>query len=242
MSQNIKLLVELQKIDGELLDLQRRIKETPLRVSSVEKPLLDAKVEQELRKKRSEDFQKKKKVREQQLDDISEKISKLKDRTSDIKTNKEYQAHLREIEQIEKERYAVEDDILVLMEKADELEKEVRAAEEVVREEQKKIDEYKKELDAEVSDLEASMGEFKAKRNEVASGIDEEMYREYMKKLENGQGLAVVEVRDSVCMGCNMNIPPQLYVEVRKGEEIFTCPQCRRFLFFQHEQTEGNNS
>jgi len=65
------------------------------------------------------------------------------------------------------------------------------------------------------------------------------MYREYMKKLESGQGLAVVEVKDSVCMGCNMNIPPQLYVEVRKGEEIFTCPQCRRFLFFRYDQADN---
>jgi len=238
VTQELTLIVELQKIDGELLALQRKIEETPLRVKTVEKPLLDAKAAYDASKKKFDDFQKKRKSRDQQLDDISDKITKLKDRTSDIKTNKEYQAHLKEIEKVEGERSAVEDDILVLMEQADDLERDVRNAEAVVKEEEKKIEAFRKELDAEVKELEGKLGELKAKRGDITSGIEDAVYKQYMNKLEAGQGLAVVEVKDSICLGCNMNIPPQLYVEVRKGEEVFNCPQCGRFLYSTHDQTD----
>ena len=42
------------------------------------------------------------------------------------------------------------------------------------------------------------------------------MYNEYMKVLKACGGLAVVEARDEICQGCNMNIPPQMFVEIKK--------------------------
>jgi predicted nucleic acid-binding Zn-ribbon protein len=55
-----------------------------------------------------------------------------------------------------------------------------------------------------------------------------------MTLLKNKAGLAVVPVRNEVCGGCNMNIMPQLFVEIKKNEELHRCPQCGRFLFAEN--------
>jgi predicted nucleic acid-binding Zn-ribbon protein len=51
--------------------------------------------------------------------------------------------------------------------------------------------------------------------------------------IESSGGIAVTEVKEEVCQGCNMNIPPQLYVEIKSNEEIIQCPQCRRILYYK---------
>ena len=43
-----------------------------------------------------------------------------------------------------------------------------------------------------------------------------------MALLEKCNGLAVVEARDEICQGCNMNIPPQMFVELRKIQRPFS--------------------
>ena len=63
--------------------------------------------------------QKNKRDRDKDLEAGVQKVEKLKARTSEIKNNKEYQALLKEIETAEQENKAIEDDILVLMEKID---------------------------------------------------------------------------------------------------------------------------
>jgi len=52
---------------------------------------------------------------------------------------------------------------------------------------------------------------------------------------DSGDGVAVTTARNELCSGCDMNIPPQLYVEIRKNEEILQCPQCRRILYASEE-------
>jgi len=45
------------------------------------------------------------------------------------------------------------------------------------------------------------------------------------------QGLAVINVKNEICMGCFMNIPPQLYIEVQRENSLILCPQCSRILY-----------
>src|ERR1039458_4742700 len=100
---------------------------------------------------KSETLQKKKREREKSLEDIQEKIKKMKGRTTDIKTNKEYQAHLREIESSEKEIGKIEEEILVIMEDLDRTVKQQKVEEVTVRQEIEKLEVFRKELDREAA-------------------------------------------------------------------------------------------
>jgi predicted nucleic acid-binding Zn-ribbon protein len=238
VQRDMEALIELQKIDKEILSLQKKIDDTPFKVKTVEQPLLDARAGYNSEKKAYDDFLKKRKNKEMQLDEITDKINKLKARTSDIKTNKESQAHLKEIEAIESDKRGIEDELLVLMEQADDMAKKMKAVENLVKDEEKKIEEFRKTLERETRDLESALTELRKKRSQIVAAMDKGIYQEYMRRLESGQGMAVAEVRDEVCMGCHMNIPPQLYVEVRKGENILHCPQCGRYLYYPDQRKE----
>ena len=60
-----------------------------------------------------------------------------------------------------------------------------------------------------------------------------DQYLGYVELMKSLNALAVTEVRDEVCQGCHMNIPPQLFVEIKKKDKLIQCPQCRRILYYK---------
>lgn len=235
MKEEIISLVELQEIDSAIAKKTESMYAIPRKISTVEHALKDVQAVYDRQKQQCEALEKKKKDKERMLDDINEKVKKLKSRASEIKTNKEYQAHLKEIEQAEKERLAVEDEILSLMETVDASSKELKNEEARVRVEKEKIEAFKKKLEEEVSMIKQDVEGLELRRKEHAAAIDKDLYALYFKLLENKRGLAIVEAKNEICRGCNMNIPPQLYVELKRIDKIHTCPQCGRILYWKEE-------
>lgn len=233
MIEDIRLLIELQGIDSAIVRNTEIVGAIPGKVSSVEQPLRDAQSAYEKLKQNLEVLAAKKKTKEGLLDDVNEKIRKLKARTTEIKTNKEYQALLKEIESGERERNAVEDEILILMESIESFSREVNEQRERVRAEEGKREAFKRRLEADAAEVTKELDELRLRRESVVKDIDSDIYSLYFKLIDGRRGLAVVEARDEVCQGCNMNMPPQLFVEIKKNEKIFQCPQCSRILYWK---------
>jgi predicted nucleic acid-binding Zn-ribbon protein len=232
VNEQLRLLVELQKLDSRILEKDALIKTIPSRVSIAERPFKDAQARYDGHRERHEEAEKTKRDKERELDDMDERINKLKARTSDIKDNKAYQALLKEIETAEGERSGIEDRILELMESVEEEGRELREAEKALKAEEQKVEEFRKKLQAEVKEAEKELDGLKEKRTALAGQIEDGNYRLYISLLEATRGLAVVEAKEEVCQGCNMNIMPQLFVELKKNEHIIQCPQCRRILYY----------
>jgi predicted nucleic acid-binding Zn-ribbon protein len=231
--EDIKALAEVQRIDSEIARKSAIIEAIPKKVSSVEQPLREARLLYEKAKQRYEVHVKKKKEKEGLLDEINEKIKKLKGRTSEIKTNKEYQAHLKEIESVEKEQRGVEDEVLFLMEAVDTAQRELKGDEGKVKIEEEKIETFKKKLEEDVAETSKELDALTLQREQLVKDIEGELHHLYVQLLGTKRGLAVVEARDEVCQGCYMNIPPQLFVEIKKNEKIIQCPQCNRILYWK---------
>ena len=45
-------------------------------------------------------------------------------------------------------------------------------------------------------------------------------------------GVAVAEARNRSCTACFMSLRPQVMSEIRRGEEVLTCDNCGRILYF----------
>ena len=121
------------------------------------------------------------------------------------------------------------------METVDASSKELKNEEARVRVEKEKIEAFKKKLEEEVSMIEQEVEGLKLRRKEHTAAIDKDLYALYFKLIENKRGLAIVEAKNEICRGCNMNIPPQLYVELKRIDKIHTCPQCGRILYWKEE-------
>lgn len=232
MKDLIKCLVNLQETDSRLIEKRLFIEKIPLRIHEVDQPLKQAKAELERLKQKTESLTKKKRDKERLLEETNEKIRKMKARVSDLKTNKEYQAHLKEMEAFEKEIARTEDEILVIMEELDAATKQQKSKEGDVAGEEEKLNVLRRELDKEIERYENELSALKEERAKLTGSIAPDIYDKYMMLLRTGNGVAVTQAKNELCTGCNMNIPPQLYVEITKNEEIIQCPQCLRILFY----------
>jgi predicted nucleic acid-binding Zn-ribbon protein len=205
----------------------------------VDEPLRNAKAELEKIRQQSAAIAKKKKDKEAALAEIQDKIAKMKNRASDLKTNKEYQAHLKEIEASEKEITRIEEQILQVMDEIESTEKNRAEREKSVKAEEEKIEAFKKQLDGEVSRLERELAALRVERAKIVSTLEPDIYSTYFELLQRGNGLAVVRADHEICLGCDMNIPPQLFVEIKKNADLIQCPQCQRVLYYEENGSPG---
>jgi predicted nucleic acid-binding Zn-ribbon protein len=234
VNKQLEHLIQLQQIDSKIRAIQRTIEDVPGKITEVESPLQVSQNVLNRIKQQYDAFEKKKREKERALEDINDKINKLKMRTGEIKTNKEYQALLKEIKTVEDDRSSIEDDILSAMEDADTLGKQIKTEEQNYRVNKEKVEALKKDIENEKSETEKELLTVQGIREKVIEAVDSEVYDQYFMLLEICGGLAVIEVKDEICQGCNMNIPPQLFVELKKNEEIYNCPHCRRIIFYKN--------
>ncbi len=232
MHEQLKLLIDLQAIDSSILSMAERIEQVPRQINQYKAPLKEATESFQKSKVKYETLVKKKKNKDLKVDEIHDRISKAKARSGDIKTNKEFEAHKREIENFEKSIYQVEDDILTAMEEIEATEILLKEEEAKVKKSEDDLKQIEKRLSEEQGKLQVALEVDKAKRNEFAARINKDYLHQYMVTLNRVGDKAVVETKDEICFGCNTNIPPQLYNDIRKSDRIYTCFYCKRFLYY----------
>jgi len=242
VKEQLQFLIELQGIDSAIVKKRESVDALPGKLNLFMKTLDNAQSVYQKFRERFEELEKVKREKERVLDEIQEKTRKLRIRLSDIKTNKEYQAHLKEIESADKEKNLIEDEILSVMESLETMQKGLESERRKVNAEREKGEAIRERLLKDAAAAERELGELKQKRAERIGNIPKDLYTLYLKILESKRGTAVVEARSEVCQGCNMNIPPQLFVELKKGERIIQCPQCSRILYWNDEEKKGDVS
>jgi predicted nucleic acid-binding Zn-ribbon protein len=233
MEERLNLLIQLQEIDGAIRARQEEKRKLPELLAALEQKMVANKIELDNVREALETAQKSKRDRDRDLEGGAQKVEKLKSRTPDIKTNKEYTALLKEIETVEQENKTIEDDILKLMEKIDAAATEIKTAEAHSEQEAAAIDAERKQLEESMAKLEGELAADGRARGEIASRIDAALLAKYEKRYIAQGGRVVVEARGESCSGCFMSIPPQIFVNVKKNAEIITCPNCQRILFYK---------
>ncbi len=232
LNEQLRLLIRLQKIDSALFSMEKEIDMLPERLENSRTRLKEIKGNCEKIIARYEKGEKDKKQKEGELEELEEKISRLKAKSTEIKTNKEYEAHVREIQNFEKSKYDLEDKILSLMEGLDAVTDEVNREKMKLREAEGHFRREEQALENEKKKLDDQTNVYRKQRDEIVAGVDSELYDQYMNALKRSGGLAVVQTKNEVCLGCHTNIPPQLFNDIRTGEAILTCYHCHRFLFY----------
>ena len=164
----------------------------------------------------------------------------MRQRSSEIKNNKEYQAHLKEIEKAEKDLKSAEDNLLDAIESIEKSSKLIAGEQDRVNEERSKLDAAKKELEKKIAVDKQELKKLKEERKKFIGKLDPEIYNQYIGIMKGKRGLAVVEAKNEICTGCNLHIPPQMFVELKQNNEITHCPQCRRILYYSNSETPSS--
>jgi len=230
--QNIKTLVKLQEAETQIVRLKsvlEKVKKEKEKLSGQLKQFGNA-LEENKENLLSDRAACKDIEREIQV--VDDRIIKSNEKLRMVKTNKEYQLFLREVDDNKKRKDALETELLEYL---DEKEK----TEAIVQESEKEYHLLKDQIEGEQKDIEKKstddrelLDEYLTRQKEIGKNLDPSLMTRFVKISKMNKGSAVVNVKNEVCMGCFMNIPPQLYIEVQRGNLLISCPQCSRILYY----------
>jgi predicted nucleic acid-binding Zn-ribbon protein len=227
----LALLVQLQELDLQLNQQKGEQKNLPEKLKISEQPLVEARATVAEAKTTLESLTKERKEKEQALQAAEEKIVKLKGRLTELKTNKEYQAHLQEIESANTEKGKTEELLLMVMEKGDLLKKEVVAKEAALGAEEKVFSREKAEMDERLKQLSESARKLESEWAVLSEQVEKKLLEEYKRLAASRKGIAVAPLNGNICTGCHFSLPPQLIAEVKMGGKILNCTYCHRILY-----------
>jgi predicted nucleic acid-binding Zn-ribbon protein len=240
LKENLKALVELQAVDDRIADLGKKLAGFPARLEVMRAGYLAARTVLAEHKAWLESAGKERRAAERELEAHEAKIKKLKDQQFMVKTNKEYQAMNHEIALEEQKKGAYEETVLSLMEKGAEVEKAITIQEAGLAREEERFSLEEKKLLAEKAALESELAEAGNERRAALGCIGEQHLRLYNRIREFHKGKAVAMVVEGVCQGCYVGLRPQKYQELKRGEQILTCDECRRIIY--NQEISGDES
>ncbi len=236
LKSQIKILVQLQKIDSEIYALNEEKKAKPEEIKVIEASFEEKKKNLAALEKAFLDAQKLKKDRELELSTKEEATKKLQSQLYSLKTNKEYQAMLQQIEDSKADASLIEDKILESMDKIDMAKAEVDQEKQRLQGEEKVFSAEKAKVEARIKEIDARLAQLDAERKRITPEIDPKVLSQYERILANREGLAIVGADDNSCHGCNMFVPPQVINLIKMYEGIITCETCNRILYIQEDE------
>jgi hypothetical protein len=215
----LKGLHALQKVDLEILELQRAGDAHPKRLAELDQLLSSARTGVEAERSRVLDNERARRDKEAEIQAEKDKVKKWESRLSDMRTTREYAALAREIDIAKKSILNLEEELKALVEQVAELSRreDGTAAE-------------RAELTSRIGSLTSQVKELSEKRVAVAMSADPTLVGRY-DSIRRKRGSGVVPVINGTCKGCNMRIPPQLQNILRSGATIEVCPSCQRLIF-----------
>lgn len=236
MKEKIIGLIRLQECDNQIKKIKAGKKEGPLKIQNLEDEFNAFLLKSQGKYDKLEKLKKDRRRMEQDIQDFETREEKSQIRLNSIRSNKEYTAVLKEIEDLKKEKTLAEDKVLQLMEEIEESEKDYQKDQKEQAELKIKFESDKDEIEKELESLDKQLLSLEKRKAELCEGIDRELLEKYHFLKERKGGLAIGSVIEGVCQACNMEIPPQKFNELIKGHSLMTCPNCNRLSYWGEDE------
>ena len=232
MNRDLKQLIRLQ--DNMLASeiLTERIAAVPAEVARLEKELLEAETALEKARAALQEMQKGRRHFEMELMGVESKISKYQSQLLEVRTNKEYQAMLHEIELLKSKRSDRETLVLECFEREESLVAQVKQAELRIAEEERRLKAGEAELEKEAATLDQTIHSLRVDRDQVRPNIPGPVLARYDRLAGSRNGIAVAEVRKGACGACFTALTPQAMQEVRRNDAVLQCESCGRIVIW----------
>lgn len=230
MVNRLKTLYELQLIDNQLDELEELRGDLPLAVNELNGKIQTIKDQIEDKENEKKESTEKMITNEDEVERLSENLTKYKAQLYQVRNNKEYDALTKEIDNSEEtidklksENKALDTLVLKLDVEVNEIAPQL---DDLHEEMNRKQDELKKII----AGNEKEELKLQERREKVVANIRKNDYNTYMRIRKACGGKAVVPINRSACSGCHNVVPPQRQLEVKANKRLFTCESCGRIL------------
>lgn len=232
MNPQITALYELQHRDRQLIALERKLDAIPVRLKEIDDDL--GKLESMLvsERKKCEDTRAFQRSQEGQLQEEQDLIQHSKSKANQVKTARELSASQREVESTRKMISTRTEEIARLQAGVKETEQRIEAMAGALEELRGSAEVEKTRLTEMRTRLDGKIARLRSTRGGLTERLDRELLTTYERIRKRLSGLAFVPAHRERCMACKMVIPHQIYVLLRKGDEILSCESCGRLLYW----------
>src|SRR6202012_902593 len=154
-----------------------------------------------------------------------------KQRSAAVKNAKEYMASERELQATRKNAQEREEEVGKLSGAVETAKKSIEQHEADFLALKEHVASEQKTADEKIAELQKQIAEERKDREVAAGRVRPDVLKKYS-AIRMKRGLALVPVKNGTCQGCNMNIPPQLFNMIQRGDSIELCGNCNRIIYW----------
>lgn len=230
MLEEVKLLMELQDIDYWIGELERSKEYIPDMMQSLREEMETVESELISSRQRLEEAQLEANGLELKVGEAKEHLEKYQEQMLTIKTNKEYDALVAQIEIAKQEISTDEETSLALLEEIETLQSRIAELDEtygrIHQENEDRLSSLQQEIDA----VEDKMSEKVAYRKQLKSKVPRPTMSIYQRVRKGRGGDVVVRLKRGACGACYKSQTPKKIQIIKKGSILQTCDSCGRIL------------
>ncbi len=226
----MKHLEELQEIDKGIRKLEKEADFPPTEIARMEEGLQETETVVNEAKEKLTASEAEKRDKDDELSVNTERMELFKGRLRSLKTNAEYQASLKEIDQASKRNSEIEDEVLELMERLEEETKTLSDAEAAYNENKTDFEKEKEDLLKNLEETKKTLKTTVKERTTKLKNLDPEISKLYEGLSAKLKGVVLATAENGICTGCHLHLPPQLLNDAMRHEKLYQCPNCYRIL------------
>lgn len=229
---DLSKLLMLEECDSKRLALERQLAAVPRDIAAVEARIAAERQAIESAKAEWQGLETKKKSLETEIKSAEEKAAKYRTQQLEVRKNDEYRALTHEIETTETTIGGYEEEELKVMYAIDEAKKRFAAAEAVLKTNISGHEARIKSLHEREGQLQTEHQTAVATVETARRAVPEDQLGIYDRLARKPGHPVCVPVSGGRCGGCHMKVSSNIEFEARKAENITTCDQCGRVVYW----------
>lgn len=237
MKEKLIVLIDLQTLEAEVACVQSALQMIPGTLEALDASFMELRTALSEKTASISELKKEYRAKEADVEMNLSRIKKSRERMDSVKTNKEYQSLLKEIQDLEGKNSLVEDEMLAGLERMEDGEKDILRLKQEMARMEKEVAEQKTVVTRKAEALTQRQAELEQQLDEQMRAVDPEILKTYNRvKLRVG-AIGIVPVNNAVCKGCHLNIPPQMYNELHRQDSLKFCPHCHRMIYWLADES-----
>jgi predicted nucleic acid-binding Zn-ribbon protein len=234
---DLELLLKLQVIDYDLGELERSKDYLPDMMGNLNREIQDAKQKVVDTINALEGARVTRKKLDLDIQSRESELQKYQQQMMSIKTNREYDALVAEIDNLKSAISSHETEMLKTMETIELMEKEIVTWREkesaIVENNQKQLQVLQEKMDS-IGD---KVSEKRGSREDLIQSISTPVMSTYERVRKGRGGRAVVVVKKRACSSCFKSLTPKKMQEIRRADHVHTCDYCGCLLYWDEEES-----
>jgi uncharacterized protein len=229
----LQQLIALQNLDTTIRKLEKDQQATPERRAEIEREFDQRAFEIRALETRRDEAKHTRARLENEVVEQKGRAERAERNLMSSKKQDEYTAAIREADAARKQISALETQILEQMEQLEQAETALKERTEEIASMNSDREARLKTFDDETGTIGERLAAARKEREELFANLPKQLSGLYTRiKTRIRDGVAVAEARNRSCTACFMSLRPQVMAEIRRGEEIITCDNCGRILYF----------